>query len=61
MPNNTGKESPTESNFTSLSASIVPKEGIDINDFDFDLYLEKRDLGAGSKDLIYDGKGEYQG
>ena len=50
----------SNSKFTELTASIVPKEG-EVADFDFDINMTQEDLGAETKGLKYTGSGKYDG
>ena len=47
--------------FDGVVASVVPKEGIKQEDFDFDLHIESEYLGAESDKLTFEGKGTYDG
>ena len=42
-----------------MSASLKPKVGIQLDDLDLELHLEKEYLGAQSVELQYEGKGKY--
>ena len=52
---------PEESGFTEVTASLLPKKDIAFADFDFDLHMEMDYLGAQSDQLVYEGKGKFQG
>ena len=47
--------------FDDVVASVVPKEGVPAESFDFDLHVESDYLGAETKDLTFEGKGSYGG
>jgi hypothetical protein len=47
--------------FADVVASVVPKEGTAVEDFDFDLHVDSEYLGAESDKLAYEGKGTYDG
>lgn len=49
------------SGFPLLRASIVPKAGIEHDDFDFDLHISKEYLGFESDKLQYKGSGVFDG
>ena len=46
--------------FTDLVASIKPKSG-ELADFDFDLHIEEKYLGAESSNLVFQGTGKHNG
>jgi hypothetical protein len=44
-----------------LSASLAPKDGVNFDDLDFELHLQKDFFGAQSSELQYQGTGEVAG
>ena len=48
-------------NFSDVTASIIPAKDIKFDDFDFDLNLQKDNMGAESSKLVYEGAGKYNG
>lgn len=55
-----GEES-NENRLENLRVSIVPKDGINFDDLDFDLHIEKNNFGAESTELQYKGSGTVDG
>jgi len=55
------KEFESSGDFSDVTASMVPKDDIQFDDFDFDLIMTKEDFGAASDKLQVKGSGKFKG
>ena len=56
-----GEEAATKHSLSNLRASILVRDGVSHDDFDFDLHVEKDYFGAESSELQYEGTGTADG